>query len=506
MSYRQGTPTSVRARPARRSPAADEDPSANPWTEADARTNRADIFSASLLISMALDFVLVPCGRLLISVRCLCIGKAFIWINWSYIVTVTLINASSSRLLVGAGTVNLLSQATQLAKDEEDIRKGLTLYREGTASVGPDKTPQDGLLAAARVGDAHAIKQHIARGVNPDLSYELLGETALCTAAARGHRAVVRLLLNAAAHVDMADRAGWTPLMWAASHGHRTVLRLLLETGASAIARGDGGKTALELAAVTGKVGCVCTLEDWSAGSLHEHRAAGHIQARQRGRSARRRRRAQTDAATRIQAQYRGKAGRCSARARQQVLLAEERARVGSEEEHSAATMLQALQRGRATRERMAAEQRVERQARRRERIAVARRKAKRAARRAAQARLHSRDATDAEHHAATQLQAVQRGRLARRRMAREAEEHQAATRLQAVQRGRLIRRHRIKEQRAATKIQARQRGRQDRRAFARRPDVLLREMTAMAERLNRMENEFSVRCWGLAPLGQSGT
>ena len=270
--------------------------------------------------------------------------KSISYIDWPYIVTVKLINASWCGL-VGAGTVSLLSQATQLAKDGEDIRKSLTFCREDEASVGPDMPAQHGLLAAARVGDVLAIKQHIARGVNLDLSYELFGETALCTAAARGHRAVVTLLLNAAAHVDTTDRAGWTPLMWAASHGHRTVLRVLLETAASPIARGNGGKTALELAAATGKIDCIHALEDWSAGSLHEHRAAAHIQARHRGRVVRRQRRAQTDAATRIQARCRGKAGRCSTRARRQARLAEERARLGSEEEHSAATKLQALQR-----------------------------------------------------------------------------------------------------------------------------------------------------------------
>ncbi len=420
---------------------------------------------------------------------------------YHYILNIPLLIVVLIGLLVGAGTVSLLTQATRLAKDGEEIRKSLTLYREGEATVGPDRSPQDGLLVAARVGDSFGIKQHIARGVNLDHSNELFGETALCTAAARGHCMVVKLLLDAAAHVDMPDRAGWTPLMWAASHGHHTVMRRLLETGASPIAQGNGGKTALELAEATGKTECVHALEDWSAGSLHEHRAAARIQSCQRGRSSRRNKNAQIDAATRIQARHRGKLGRHSARARRQARLAEERARLGSEVEHSAATKLQAQQRGRVTRHRMAAEQRAQQQARRRERIAVARRKAKRAARRAAQSRLHSRDATDEEHLAATQLQAVQRGRLARRRMAREVEEHHAATRLQAVQRGRLVRRHRANERRAATKIQSRQRGRQGRHAFARRPEVLLREMTMMAERLDEMKDEFSVRCWGMAPI-----
>lgn len=416
-------------------------------------------------------------------------------------------------------TLHLLSQAARLAKDGEAIWKGLAQGGEATAEQ--DKTPQV-LLAAARVGDRVAVKQQIARGTNLDLSNELFRETALCTAAAHGHRAVANLLLQAAAQVDMADRAGWTPLMWAASYGHPAVLRLLLESGASSIARGGGGRTALELAQATNKVDCVLALRAWSVGSLYEHRAASRIQARQRGRSARRRRKVQEDAATRIQSRQRGKAGRCSARARHQARLAEERARLaeerarlGSEEEHTAATKLQAWQRGRAVRQRMAAEQaehRAQRRAKQSERVAAARRAARRAERRAAQSRLHFREATEAEHGAATRLQAVQRGRLARkqmarekRRMAREADEHRAATKLQALQRGRLTRVRMAEERRAATKIQARQRGRQGRYAFARRPDVLLREMTVLAGRLDDMTDEFSVRCWGIAPLGQRG-
>lgn len=366
-----------------------------------------------------------------------------------------------------------------------------------------DMTPQNLLLAAARVGDVTAIKQQVVRGTNLDLSSELFGETALCTAAARGHGTVVNVLLEAGAQVDRADRAGWTALMWAASHGHSTILRRLLESGASSIARGNGGKTALDLAKVTQKVECILALRAWSAGSRHEHCAASRIQATQRGRSARRHRKTQADAATRIQALHRGKVGRRSTRARHQARLAEQRARLGSEEEHRAATRLQALQRGRATRQRVAAAQRAQRKAGQRKRVAAARRAAKRAALHAARARLHHSyyKGTKKEHSAATRLQAAQRGCSTRRRMARDADKHRAATRLQARQRGRSMRRRMVEEKRAATKIQARQRGRRGRREFARRPEVLLREMTVMASRLGQMEDEFSVRCWGMAPL-----
>jgi ankyrin repeat protein len=54
----------------------------------------------------------------------------------------------------------------------------------------------------------------------------------LLRAAQEGHEAVVKLLLERGAQVEVTDRYGRTPLLWAIEKGHEAVVKLLLEKGA----------------------------------------------------------------------------------------------------------------------------------------------------------------------------------------------------------------------------------------------------------------------------------
>jgi ankyrin repeat domain-containing protein 50 len=87
-------------------------------------------------------------------------------------------------------------------------------------------------------------------GVNVQDRY---GRTALYRAAVNGHDAVVKLLLEAKADVNVQDGDGGTALHWAAEKGHEAVVKLLLETKADVNVKvGDGG-TALHWAAGNGQ-------------------------------------------------------------------------------------------------------------------------------------------------------------------------------------------------------------------------------------------------------------
>jgi len=64
-------------------------------------------------------------------------------------------------------------------------------------------------------------------------------------AAAKGHTAVARVLLEAGADANVAADDGETPLQVAAQCGHLAVVKVLLEAGADAIMAADNGVTPL---------------------------------------------------------------------------------------------------------------------------------------------------------------------------------------------------------------------------------------------------------------------
>ena len=81
-------------------------------------------------------------------------------------------------------------------------------------------------------------------------SKDSYGRTPLSWAAASGHEAVVKLLLEKDATVETVDSEyGQTPLSWAAESGHEAVVKLLLEKDADIDAEDNLGWTALQLAA-----------------------------------------------------------------------------------------------------------------------------------------------------------------------------------------------------------------------------------------------------------------
>ena len=106
--------------------------------------------------------------------------------------------------------------------------------------------------------DANTLLMIAVRDNHPDMAKRLLdfkarvdsrnkyGETALMLAAANGDLALVKLLVDRGAKINL---SGWNPLTYAAWRGQTEVVKFLLDKGADIDAAGPSGVTALMMAA-----------------------------------------------------------------------------------------------------------------------------------------------------------------------------------------------------------------------------------------------------------------
>ncbi|KAF1778302.1 Ankyrin repeat-containing domain [Phytophthora cactorum] len=69
------------------------------------------------------------------------------------------------------------------------------------------------------------------------------GDTPLTTATANGHSAVVNMLVEKGAAINLANNNGWTALMYAATEGSLEDASVLLKHGASVDKKLPGNKT-----------------------------------------------------------------------------------------------------------------------------------------------------------------------------------------------------------------------------------------------------------------------
>lgn len=107
-----------------------------------------------------------------------------------------------------------------------------------TAQATPPDTKADELSAAARRGDAAAVKKLLDEGVDPNTKFRY-GVTALTYACDHGHLDVVKVLLDHGADVNVKDTFyGSTPLMLAIDPAqkkkpeHTEIAKLLIAKGA----------------------------------------------------------------------------------------------------------------------------------------------------------------------------------------------------------------------------------------------------------------------------------
>jgi ankyrin repeat protein len=101
----------------------------------------------------------------------------------------------------------------------------------------------------ARGGDAHAVTAWLDEGGGVDARCaEQYGATLLIMAAAGGQEAMVRMLLQRGASVNLQNSVGGTALMIAALNGHTTIAQALLDAKADVSLQTTDGSTALMLA------------------------------------------------------------------------------------------------------------------------------------------------------------------------------------------------------------------------------------------------------------------
>jgi ankyrin repeat protein len=155
----------------------------------------------------------------------------------------------AARLAVQRPTLDVFEAAA--LGDRE--RLAALLDRDGglANAVSPDGFPL--VTLAAFFGRLEALALLLARGADPDDAAANPMRVA-AVHAATAHRdgaaalAIMQLLLERGARVNVAQQGGWTPLHQAAKHGPAELVELLLEHDADVSARSDDGQTPLQLA------------------------------------------------------------------------------------------------------------------------------------------------------------------------------------------------------------------------------------------------------------------
>ena len=146
------------------------------------------------------------------------------------------------------------------AANRDDAEVVDLLIRAGANVKAANRYGVTPLWLAAMSGNAASIEFLLKAGADANTT-NADGETVLMTAARTGKVDAVNVLLRYGANVNAKE--GWhqqTAVMWAAAEGHPAVIRSLVEAGADIRARSEGGFTPLLFAAREGQIGAVQAL------------------------------------------------------------------------------------------------------------------------------------------------------------------------------------------------------------------------------------------------------
>lgn len=147
--------------------------------------------------------------------------------------------------LANSGSYEDFFKAIQFDRPEV-IQK---LLVRGFDPNSPNEKGVPALLAASQSG---AAKSALVLAKHPETKIEFansLGETPLMMAALNNQLELAQALIERGADIN---RKGWAPLHYAATRGHREMMRLLLENDAYIDSESDNGTTPLMIAAYAG--------------------------------------------------------------------------------------------------------------------------------------------------------------------------------------------------------------------------------------------------------------
>ena len=162
---------------------------------------------------------------------------------------------------VWLGNVNKIKKILSLFTVDLNVE---TLSAEiGSCKEYPLRLPPL-LNPAANKGHKDVVKLLLDRGAEPNRrSYH--GDTPLKCAASHGHKDVVEILLKRGANPCIADGSGRSPLHIAARNGREHIVKLLLDEAADPNAQDNEGHTSLHSAAFKGHKEVVQILIDRGA-------------------------------------------------------------------------------------------------------------------------------------------------------------------------------------------------------------------------------------------------
>ena len=132
---------------------------------------------------------------------------------------------------------------------------------EAYGCYSPSGFHRGGMCWAAGKNNVLAVRALLESGMDVNRIGRVCdGYTALHVAAYKGHRAVVKVLIDAGADVNTRDTSNrlhfGTPLFLAATHGHASVVHQLIKAGANVHLSTSTGLTPLAIARNNGHWGC----------------------------------------------------------------------------------------------------------------------------------------------------------------------------------------------------------------------------------------------------------